>query len=108
MGDALEDLRRLPEEVKSAAGYTLHEIQSGAIPANVKYLRGFKPAVMEISLSHNTNAYRVIYTVKIDETIYVLHCFQKKSKKGAQTPRQDINLIKQRLQQAELINKHKG
>lgn len=54
--------------------------------------------------NHDTNTYRVIYTVKFGQSIYVLHCFQKKSKSGIKTPKQELILIKKRLQMAELID----
>jgi phage-related protein len=107
LGDSLKTLRDLPEDVKDSIGYALHLIQEGHTPSNAKQLKGFKPAVMEIVTDHNSNTYRTIYTVKIGKNIYVLHCFQKKSKSGIKTPKQDIESIKSRLNEAMLIEKYK-
>ena len=60
---------------------------------------------MEIVCNYDTNTFRAVYTVKIGDLVYILHCFQKKSKHGIKTPKQEIDLIKQRLREAELINK---
>jgi len=104
VGDSLKALKKFPEDVKDSIGYSLHKVQEGMLPRNVKVLKGFKPAVMEIVSDYDTNTYRAVYTVKIGDTAYVLHCFQKKSKKGIKTPQQEIDLIKQRLREAESIN----
>jgi len=56
---------------------------------------------MEIIDRHDTNTYRAVYTVRFAGAVYVLHVFQKKSKRGIATPRKDIDLIKQRLAVAE-------
>lgn len=65
-------------------------------------LAGFGGAgVLEIVEDHQTDTYRAIYTVKFSELVYVLHAFQKKSKKGIATPKPDIDLIKRRLKVAE-------
>ena len=63
---------------------------------------------MEIVAAHDTGTYRAVYTVKLGDTVYVLHSFQKKSKQGIKTPKQEIELIKQRLRDAEIIEKMKG
>lgn len=84
-------------------GYALREVQQGKKPASAKPLKGFKGAgVLEIIEDHRTDIYRAVYTVKFAEIVYVLHCFQKKSKKGIQTPKQDIELIERRLKVAEI------
>lgn len=107
VGNSLKNLKEFPEEVKDNIGYSLHNVQEGLVPKNAKPLKGFKPAVMEIVASYDTNTYRAIYTVKIGELLYVLHCFQKKSKTGIKTPKQEIDLIRQRLHEAEIINHSK-
>lgn len=101
LGDTLKNLRGFPEEIKDSIGYALHKVQEGFLPKNAKYLTGFKPSVMEIVTHHDTNTYRTVYTVKIDDVVYVLHCFQKKSKRGIKTPKSEIDLIKQRLLEAQ-------
>ena len=56
---------------------------------------------MEIVEDHDTNTYRAVYTVKLADTVYVLHVFQKKSKSGIATPKKVLELIKARLQRAK-------
>ena len=104
VGDSLKSLKSFPEGVQDSVGYSLQKVQEGVIPRNAKKLKGFKPAVMEIVSDYDTNTYRAVYTIKIGQSIYVLHCFQKKSKTGIKTSKQDTDLIKQRLREAELIN----
>lgn len=108
IGDSLKNLKAFPEAVKDSIGYSLHKVQNGIVPRNVKTLKDLKPAVMEIVSDYDTNTYRSVYTIKIDDLVYVLHCFQKKSKQGIKTPKPEINLIKQRLQIAKEINQTKG
>jgi len=68
----------------------------------VKALKGFGGrAVLEIVAPHAGNAYRAVYTVQFRDAVYVLHAFQKKSKKGITTPQREIDLIRQRLAAAE-------
>ncbi|MGB8841886.1 MAG: type II toxin-antitoxin system RelE/ParE family toxin, partial [Aliidongia sp.] len=76
--------------------------QLGEMSADAKPLKGFGGAgIVEIVEDHDGNAYRAVYTVKFAGTIYVLHAFQKKSRKGIKTPQDDIELIKRRLRVAE-------
>lgn len=83
-------------------GYALYQAQAGLKAPLAKPLRGFGGAgVLEIVEDHQTDTYRAVYTVKFSDLVYVLHAFQKKSKKGIATPKTDIELIKRRLQVAE-------
>jgi phage-related protein len=102
IGSAREDIHKFPEDVKDDIGYALREVQQGKKPASAKPLKGFKGAgVLEIIEDYRTDTYRAVYTVKFAEVVYVLHCFQKKSKKGIETPKQDMELIERRLKAAE-------
>jgi len=56
---------------------------------------------MEIVEQHHTGAYRAVYTAHFDDAVYVLHVFQKKSKSGIATPKQEIALIRRRFAEAE-------
>jgi phage-related protein len=105
IGDSKKRLKEFPEEVQDEIGYALQKVQEGLTPRSAKPLKGFSPAVMEIVCDYDTNTFRAVYTVKIGDLVYILHCFQKKSKHGIKTPKQEIDLIKQRLREAELINK---
>jgi phage-related protein len=102
VGSSRDDLRGFPEEVKHDIGYALFEAQRGQKPAAAKPLKGFGSAgILEIVENFTSGTYRAVYTVRFQHAIYVLHCFQKKSKHGIQTARQDIDLIKRRLKAAE-------
>lgn len=102
IGSSRSDLRAFPAEVKDLLGYALYQAQVGLKAPSSKPLRGFGGAgVLEIVEDHQTDTYRAVYTVKFSELVYVLHAFQKKSKKGIATPKPDIDLIKRRLRVAE-------
>lgn len=105
VGSSLEDLVEFPDEVKQEIGYALYEAQLEGKSVKAKPLRGLESGVMEIISDFDKNTFRAVYTVKIGEVIYVLHCLQKKSKHGIATPKQEIELIKQRLKAAKQIDK---
>jgi phage-related protein len=95
------DLDAFPGTVRRECGYALYLAQIGMKSTKAKPLRGFGGAgVLEIVAEHVGNTYRAIYTVRFAKAIYVLHAFQKKSKRGIATPKSDIDLIKQRLRAA--------
>jgi len=77
----------------------------GQIPSSAKPFKGELSGVYELRESHEGNAYRAVYIAKLKEKIYVLHCFQKKSKSGIATPPKDIGMIAQRLKLAIEDNK---
>ena len=92
------DLKAMPAAVQDIAGGALDDVQWGLTPAEAKPLKGFGGAsVQEIVCDHDGNAYRAVYTVQFPKAVYVLHCFQKKSKKGIKTPKLDKELIESRL-----------
>ena len=102
VGSSKEDLSAFPDEVKLVMGFALHLAQTGGKHVDAKPLRGFKGAgVLEVVEEYDGNAYRAVYTVRFAESVYVLHAFQKKSKKGIATPKSEIDLIKERLKRAE-------
>lgn len=102
VGSSRKDIGEFPEDVKDDIGYALYEAQNGKKPGAAKPLKGFGSAgVLEIIENYSGDAYRAVYTVKFADVIYVLHCFQKKSKHGIKTPQQDIDCIRQRLKAAE-------
>jgi phage-related protein len=97
-----KDLAGLPEEVQDVFGYALHLAQEGKKHEQAKPLKGFGGAgVLEVVEDFKSNAYRAVYTVKFGNAIYVLHCFQKKSTHGIETPKPDMDLIRERLKAAE-------
>src|SRR5246500_4138741 len=102
MGTSLEDLRSFPREVRVEIGQALYTAQEGKTDPAARPLKGFGGAsVLEIVSSHHGNAWRAVYTVRFQDAIYVLQVFQKKSTKGIATPTREIDLIKQRLAEAE-------
>ena len=92
----------MPAEVVDIFGFALHQAQSGQKHAQAKPLKGFRGAsVFEVVEDNMGDTYRAVYTVKIAESVYVLHCFQKKSKQGIETPKHEIDLIRERLKAAQ-------
>lgn len=101
IGSSRDDLRVFPEEVRNRVGGALWEAQLGRKAPYAKPLKGFGGAgVLEIMDDYDGDTYRAVYTVRFARVVYVLHAFQKKSKRGMATPRADLALIAQRLQRA--------
>ena len=102
IGTSLRDLRSFPRAVRIENGHALFTAQEGGLDPAAKPLKGFGGAsVLEIVASHHGSAWRAVYTVRFPDAIYVLHVFQKKSTKGIATPTRELDLIKQRLSEAE-------
>ncbi|HEU4511297.1 MAG TPA: type II toxin-antitoxin system RelE/ParE family toxin [Pyrinomonadaceae bacterium] len=102
VGSSLKDLRLFPAEVKDVMGYALYQAQVGSKAPSAKPLTGFGGAsVLEIVDDYESDTYRAVYTVKFPGVVYVLHVFQKKSKKGITMPRPNMELIRKRLKVAE-------
>jgi phage-related protein len=101
IGSSRRDLKTFPDEVKDEIGYALYLAQKGQKAAKAKVLNGFGGAgVLEIVDDYQSDTYRAVYTVKFSDLVYVLHVFQKKSKKGNATPKADIELVRNRLKVA--------
>ena len=96
IGDSKKQLLTFPVSVRHEIGFALERAQAGSTHHQSKLLRGFS-GVYEIVSNYDRNTYRAIYTVNLGETIYVLHCFQKKSKFRIKTPKREIDLIRRRL-----------
>ena len=102
IGSSLKDLRAFPEEVKDVMGVALDVAQQGEKHETTKPLQGFGGAgVLEVIDDFDGDTYRAVYTVKFKAVVYVLHAFQKKSKKGVSTPKEEIDLVKKRFKSAE-------
>jgi phage-related protein len=102
VASAKKDLLKMPEQVVDVFGYALYLAQSGLKHEQAKPLKGFGSAgILEIVEDHDGNAYRGVYTVRFKNGVYVLHCFQKKSRKGIETPKQDMDIIAARLKLAQ-------
>ena len=96
------DLRKFPSEVRRVMGQAIDDAQLGDEHPAAKALKGFGGrGVLEIVDDFDGDTYRAVYTVKFAGVVYVLHAFQKKSKKGIATPQREIDLIKARLKRAE-------
>ena len=106
VGSSKSDLLKFPEEIRRNVGYSLHLAQIGERGICSKILKGFGSAgIIEIIDSDPSGTFRVVYTVKISDIVFVLHAFQKKSKQGIKTPKQEIDLIKKRVKEAQQIYK---
>lgn len=100
------DLKALPQTPRRDIGFALSDVQTGEYPDNAKPLTGKDlKGVYEIRTDDEGNTYRAVYVVNLGEHIYVLHVFQKKSKKGIVTPKKDMDLIRSRLKRAQEIAK---
>ena len=98
-GASKTDFMAFPATVQREMGYALFLAQMGERHSTMaKTLSGFGGAtVIELKESHDGNAYRAVYTVRFADAVYVLHAFQKKSKKGIATPKAEIDVIQKRL-----------
>jgi phage-related protein len=106
IGSSLEDLRALPHQAQRDIGFALYEAQLGGKSYHAKPLKGFRGAsVLEVIEDLDGDTYRAVYTVKLANAIYVLHVFQKRSKRGIATPQLDLDLIASRLKLAETQSK---
>ena len=95
------DILTFPEPVKNEISHALGVAQYGGKHPKAKPWKGEGPGVLEIVEDHRSDTYRAVYTVRFENTVYVLHAFQKKSTKGAKTNLADVRLISQRLKAAK-------
>ena len=103
VGSAKRDLDAMPEDVKDVFGHAIDLAQAGGKHQDAKAMTGFGSAgVLEVVEDDRGDTYRAVYTVKFSSWVYVLHCFQKKSKSGIKTPKEDMDLIHARLKAAKL------
>jgi phage-related protein len=108
VGTSKKDLLGFPDSVKQIMGYAIYLAQKGDKHQDSKPLKGFGGAkTLEVVESYKSDTYRAVYTVKFEGVVYVLHCFQKKSKKGIATPKPDIDLIQRRLKDAENLHNYR-
>ena len=106
VGSSRKDLREFPGPVKDHMGYALYVAQCGGKHRDAKVMTGFGGAgVVEIVKDHRGDTFRAVYTLRHAGAVYVLHAFQKKSKTGRETPPRDMDLVKQRLREAEKMAK---
>jgi phage-related protein len=101
VGSAKKDLLNFPGDVVGDVGFALGVVQQGGMPPSAKHWKGEGAGVLEIVEDHRGDTFRVVYTVRFERAIYVLHCFQKKSPSGIKTASTDIELIHERLKLAK-------
>ncbi|WP_297501412.1 type II toxin-antitoxin system RelE/ParE family toxin [Ferrovum sp.] len=104
IASSYKDLMALPPDVRRRFGYALSLAQMGDQDDAAKVLKGFGGAgVLEVIEDDVGGTYRAVYTVKFAQAVFVLHCFQKKSKSGIATPRADMDIIHARLKVAKAL-----
>jgi len=100
LGDSRRRLKEFPEAVRYEMGQAIYLAELGESHQSASPMRGVN--AVEIVSDHRGDTYRAIYTTQFKGFLYVLHCFQKKSKRGSRTPRPDMHLIRTRLAEAQL------
>ncbi|HTT98482.1 MAG TPA: type II toxin-antitoxin system RelE/ParE family toxin [Rhizomicrobium sp.] len=107
IGSSKEDLSALPYAVKRSFGYQLRRVQQGKAALDAKTLTQFGTGVVELREAFDTNAYRLMYVVKLKNAIYVLHAFMKKSASGIDLSKRDAEMIAARLRRAKELDLEK-
>jgi phage-related protein len=108
VGSTRRDLRGFPRQVRRDFGTALYAAQQGETDPAAKPLKGFGGrSVVEIIVDYDGDTWRAVYTVRFQEAVYVLHAFQKKSRKGIATPMKEMDLIHRRLAEAERLHRER-
>lgn len=102
LGDSLERIREFPEDVRHDVGYQLEQVQRGDQPDDFKSMPSIGRGVEEIRIRDDSGIYRIVYTARLADAMYVLHAFQKKTEA---TARRDIDLARERFKQ---LGRHQG
>jgi phage-related protein len=106
VGSSLTDLREFPRDVQRAIGYALSVAELGGKHPDAKPLKGFGGAgVLEVVEDYDRKTFRCMYTVRLQGRVYALHAFQKKSTHGIATPKRELDLVRQRLREAEELHR---
>jgi phage-related protein len=103
LGNSKRNIRDFPKGAQKLLGDELQLIQFGGMPKDAKPFKSVGSGVLEIALRYATDAYRVVLAVQIGKRIYVLHAFQKKSKRGGETPKREVDLIRKRFAEAQRL-----
>ena len=101
LGNSRKNILEFPEGARKLIGDELQFIQFGGMPKDAKPFKGVGSGVIEIAVKFDKDAYRCVQAVQLGEKIYVLHAFQKKSSTGIKTPQKEVDLIKQRYNEAK-------
>jgi phage-related protein len=108
MGSSRRDVRGFPRQVRRDIGQALYAAQQGETDPAAKPLKGFGGgSLLEIIADYGGDTWRAVYTARFPEAIYVLHAFQKKSKKGIGTPKRNMDLIRQRWAEADRLHRER-
>lgn len=99
MTPSRKEVRSFPEPVKDRIGYALHLVQIGEDPPDFKPVPSLGKGILELRVSDDSEAYRVLYVAKFEEAVYVLHCFHKKSKRGISTSKQNAEIARARYKE---------
>jgi phage-related protein len=86
IGDSLEIVRRFPPTVRDEIGFALYQAQAGGKHINVKPLKGLGPGILEVVSDYRGDTFRAVYTVRLEDKVYVLHAFQKNQKRELPRP----------------------
>ena len=101
VGSSKADLKAFPDEVQDHIGFALYQAQIGLKHRDAKPLTGLGSGVLEVVSDFDKSTFRAVYTVRFRDAVYVLHAFQKKSKRGIATPHRELELVRQRMRSAE-------
>jgi len=101
LGDSKKNIQSFPKGAQKLLGDELQLVQFGGMPKDAKPFKGIGSGVLELALRYASDAYRVVTAVQLGARVYVLHAFQKKSKKGIGTPKRDVDLIRKRYSEAQ-------
>ena len=96
MGDSLQQIRAFPQGARKEAGVELHKVQQGLGPNDWKPMTSVGEGVQEIRIRDQAGAFRVLYVARLEEAVYVLHAFRKKTPR---TAKRDLDLAATRLKQ---------
>jgi phage-related protein len=103
LGNSRRSIQDFPKGAQKLLGDELQLIQFGGMPKDAKPFKGVGSGVLEIALRYASDAYRVVLAVQIGSRIYVLHAIQKKSKRGVETPKREVDLISKRYAEARRL-----
>jgi phage-related protein len=101
LGDSKKNIQSFPKGAQKLLGDELQLVQFGGMPKDAKPFKGIGSGIIELALRYASDAYRVVTAIQLGARIYVLHAFQKKSKKGIETPKRDVGLIRKRYSEAQ-------
>jgi phage-related protein len=106
VGNSRRSVQAFPKGAQKIVGDELQLIQFGGMPKDAKPFKGIGSGVFEIAVRYDSDAYRCVLAVQLGKKVYVLHAFQKKSKKGIATAKHDVELITRRYAEAKERAKH--